>query len=297
MELHLLLSKIMRIKIKDFRNFKIFFIFIFFVVFAVSSALIQTRTILALEKYQNIDFSRTDSDSIITKKYNSQDTSDYDELIKQIQAMHGEIELLQHRQDEIMNKLDVLEKSIKTYDIKTDELNLQHSQNLNITKEENITDRELSVKKTYEEEISPEEQYQKAYIKLRKISIQTEDEFKKNIKEVENEFNQFISTYPKHPLVSNAYYWLGQISSKRKDYAQAIRYYIKGYESNPKKNRAQDNLIGMVDNFTITKQIDAACGTMSKFFSEFPTPKENLKNKIRNLEKKLHCQKLDKKDS
>jgi tol-pal system protein YbgF len=56
------------------------------------------------------------------------------------------------------------------------------------------------------------------------------------------EFLDFIATYPKHPLVANAQYWIGEAYYAQRDYRQAITEFAKVSVTAPGSAKAGDAL-------------------------------------------------------
>ncbi len=64
-----------------------------------------------------------------------------------------------------------------------------------------------------------------------------------NYDAAQTEFDKFLKTYPNHPLVENAQYWLGETHYVRNQYDQAARVFAQGYQQFPKGKKAADNLL------------------------------------------------------
>lgn len=88
-------------------------------------------------------------------------------------------------------------------------------------------------------------------------------------------FDQFITAYPKHPLIPNAKYWLGESFYVQGQYDKASRIFAEGYQLYPKSPKAADNLLklGMsLAGLGSTKEACVAYAQVKKEFSTGATP-------------------------
>lgn len=217
------------------------------------------------------------SEEGVSGGYDTDGGSEYDALLKQVKALRGEMELLQHDYSEIKQRMSALEESVKH--------STQHVQEYTHT----TTDLKEAVVSNTQNSKTYDEEYKRAYSILQHTLSSTSSDTEERLKESEAAFLSFVKQHPKHHLVSNAYYWLGQIAAEQKEYSAATKYYLQGYKSSPKGDRAQDNLLKMAGVLAITKQKSAACITLDKLKVEFSDLKKGVQNKSAELRKKLNC--------
>jgi len=72
-------------------------------------------------------------------------------------------------------------------------------------------------------------------------------------------FEAFVKKYRNDPLIANAYYWLGESYYVRSEFTQAADNFRKGFEADPKSQKAPDNLLKLGLSLGALKQKDQAC--------------------------------------
>jgi tol-pal system protein YbgF len=72
-------------------------------------------------------------------------------------------------------------------------------------------------------------------------------------------FTKFISTYPKHRLVGNAYYWLGETYYVENNYTSAAESFKSGFESKTDGIKAADNLYKLAKSLLNMNKKNEAC--------------------------------------
>lgn len=91
----------------------------------------------------------------------------------------------------------------------------------------------------------------------------------KKYSEAATSFDDFVKKYPKDPLVSNAYYWLGESYYARGDYTRSAEGFRKGFESNPQGQKAPDNLLKLAMSLEKIKRMNDACVVLKQVTSKF----------------------------
>lgn len=82
-------------------------------------------------------------------------------------------------------------------------------------------------------------------------------------------FDSFIRQYPKHALVGNAKYWLGETHYVRGNYEQASRIFAEGYKEFPKGSKAPDNLLKLGMSLAGSGNKQDACVAFLQLKTEF----------------------------
>lgn len=225
-----------------------------------------------------------------TAYYDSDNSDIYEELLKQIRILRGDIELLRHEQEEMKKNFAELEKHYK-HDVLPLGLDAvdKVKQDTAIVDVSSEGHPKNNLKNSVVQQNTPEELYQSAYANLRRASNVDNSDAEKSFEDAVNKFEEFVKLYPTHPLVSNAYYWLGQIHTEKHNYANAIKCYMQGYKSAPKGGRATDNLIKLAEMLAANNQKSAACTTLEKLNKEFKNLKKSVKSQSDSLKSKLRC--------
>ena len=90
-------------------------------------------------------------------------------------------------------------------------------------------------------------------------------------------FTAFTKTYPKDPLIGNAYYWLGETWYVRHDYIKAADDFRLGYEAMPGGPKAADNLLRLALSMNALKKNKEACIVLKKVVTKFGEASSNMK--------------------
>jgi tol-pal system protein YbgF len=86
-----------------------------------------------------------------------------------------------------------------------------------------------------------------------------------------NGFEEFIKTYPDHPLVANATYWLGESYYAQGEFEKAARVFAEGYKKYPKSPKVADSLLKMGMSLGGAGKTKEACVTLQQLKKEFPS--------------------------
>ncbi|XVN42053.1 MAG: tol-pal system protein YbgF [Candidatus Rickettsia vulgarisii] len=117
----------------------------------------------------------------------------------------------------------------------------------------------------------------------------------KNLSDAEEKFAEFLKKYPNSPLVSNAYFWYGDIFYQNKMFDKAAINYLKGYKQSPKGDKASDSLLKSALSLGELKKNKEACSILGKLETEFPNRTSASKKRAADAEIKYGCNKQGKK--
>ncbi|MCX7829757.1 MAG: tol-pal system protein YbgF [Acidobacteria bacterium] len=157
-------------------------------------------------------------------------------LQKKYEALSAELLSLNKKLEIIENKIDGLQRSSQTADIRVDLDTLKiEIEKLNSAVSEIKTLQSYSSLKSSQDENkspissapleeTPEKLYQSAY----------SDYIQGRFQLALSGFQKFAETYPSHPLVENCYYWIGECYYGIKDYDKAKEYLEKVMSAYPK---------------------------------------------------------------
>jgi tol-pal system protein YbgF len=98
-------------------------------------------------------------------------------------------------------------------------------------------------------------------------------------------FSDFINAYPGTPLVSNAYYWLGESYMNLKNYDKAIVSFQEVIDKYPKSDKASRALLSQADAFNSIKDAKSSKTVLKKVIELYPKTEEAAiaERKLRNL--------------
>lgn len=87
-------------------------------------------------------------------------------------------------------------------------------------------------------------------------------------------FKQFMGAYPKHPLASNAQYWLGETYYVQGDYHEAARLFAQDYQNYPQGGKASASLLKLGMALSKLGKKGDACLSFAQLKKEFPNTAE-----------------------
>lgn len=109
--------------------------------------------------------------------------------------------------------------------------------------------------------------YEKAY----------EHYLKRKFATAESSFRGFIRRYPRHELVGQAQYWLGETFYVRNKYRQAARAFVIGYRKFPKNRKAPETLLKLSMSLRHLGDKAQSCATLEKLSKEYPKASKGVK--------------------
>lgn len=101
---------------------------------------------------------------------------------------------------------------------------------------------------------------------------------------------QFVTRYPDHALVGNAYYWLGETYYVRRDYVQAADSFRRGYEALPTGPKAADNILKLGMSLNAMDKKTEACVVFSQVSVQFPSASSAINQKVEREKNRIGCQ-------
>lgn len=111
----------------------------------------------------------------------------------------------------------------------------------------------------------------------------------KNYSGAASKFDEFVRKYPKDPLTSNAYYWLGESYYARGDYTRAAEGFRKGFESNPQGQKAPDNLLKLAMSLDNIKRTSEACIVLGQIVSKYGDSAPRTKERADAERSRMQC--------
>lgn len=126
---------------------------------------------------------------------------------------------------------------------------------------------------------SPKEQYDYAFSLLRKRDYQAS----------ETALRAFIEKYPNNQLSGNAMYWMGETFYVRKDYTEAARIFLDGYQRFPKGAKAADNLLKLAKSLSEIGEKKSACASYKELLKAFPKASSRMLSAAKNEVSRLKC--------
>ena len=97
-------------------------------------------------------------------------------------------------------------------------------------------------------------------------------------------FSTFIDSYGATPLVSNAYYWIGESYMNLKNYDKAILYFQETIDKYPKSEKAPRALLSQAEAFRLTNDKKSSITILKRVIELYPKTEEAIiaERRLRN---------------
>jgi tol-pal system protein YbgF len=107
--------------------------------------------------------------------------------------------------------------------------------------------------------------------------------------EAQHKLQDFVNNYPESPLISNAYYWLGETYYSQSRFDKSSIYFLRGYKKSPTGPKAAPNLFKLALSLGKLKKPKEACATFTTLRSSFPNVSSSMQRKIKDELAKMSC--------
>ena len=107
--------------------------------------------------------------------------------------------------------------------------------------------------------------------------------------DAEKSFQDFLKNHPKHRLVENAKYWLGESYYARGKFQEAAVAFAEAYQEFPKGAKAPDNLLKLSMSLGSLGKKEDACTTLNELTKKFPAATAVTRNRAEQQKKTLGC--------
>lgn len=84
-------------------------------------------------------------------------------------------------------------------------------------------------------------------------------------------FDEFLKSFPKHPLSDNARYWLGEIYYTEKNFPLALKEFQRVVDDYPEENKAPDALLKISLTYIELAEHEKARDTLKKLIGDYPS--------------------------
>lgn len=129
--------------------------------------------------------------------------------------------------------------------------------------------------KNYNDNLSPEDQFQAAFDNIRS----------KNWDKARELFTNFINNNASNQLSGSAHYWLGELYILENKFRDAALVFAEGYQNYPNSIKAPDMLYKLAISLYEVQKINESCKTLEKLIGDFPKSKfiKNAKKDLNNF--------------
>lgn len=193
-------------------------------------------------------------------------------LEEQIRDLTGKLEEANHKNQELLNKIENLQKDI---DFRFDEMKGKNSSG-----KQNVNSETTTKKQYTEKEIN--EQYEDAF------SVLKDGDYEK----AEISLKEFIKEFENHQLAGNAYYWLGETYLAIDNKDSAALNFLYSYKKFPKGNKASTALYKLGVTLGKIGKKKEACDSLKKLIETYPKLQTEIKTGATSEIKNLACNKI-----
>ena len=209
---------------------------------------------------------RQETDVRLSKMSNENDA-----MSKQVISMYSAMESRDDKIKDLMGKIDELEYQIRTYWAETKSA-------LGASKKPD----DKSFGQTTQMQKPGQQAVDVKYEDMYKDAFET---FQKGrYEEAIKSFSTFIDSYGATPLVSNAYYWIGESYMNLKNYDKAILYFQETIDKYPKSEKAPRALLSQAEAFRLTNDKKSSITILKRVIELYPKTEEAIiaERRLRN---------------
>ncbi len=175
------------------------------------------------------------------------------------------------------NKSKILKIETDTDKVDENSLGTLKISSLDESAESNDVKVDGNSEKILTDNLSPEDQFQLAFDKIRK----------KEYEQAKILLGDFIKNNSENQLSGSAHYWLGELFLLEKNNREAALILAEGYQKFPKSVKAPDILYKLSEALFEINKNQEACKTLTKLIKDFPNHK--LKNKSQVKQTQESC--------
>ena len=187
---------------------------------------------------------------------------------ERISKLQGMIEITDHNNKVLENKINMLTKDI---DFMFSKINPP------ATAEEKIKANDTTKQKN--DFATPEQHYNYGF------NLFNQGKYS----DAEGIFNDFIEKNPKHKLIAEAYYWLGESYYKLKFYTDAANAFSLSFEASPKGVKSTASLLKLAMSLNKSGRKDEACIIIKQVSGHLGKKSKSIKKQAITEQKNMQC--------
>jgi tol-pal system protein YbgF len=174
---------------------------------------------------------------------------------------------------ELRIKIESMECDIQNLSVQIKNMEANHSNNSAI-----VNVQKSPLQKNYDEE---KQDYDLALLALKDSDY----------KIAEQRFKKFIDDYHDSSLLSNIYFWYGELYFRQGDFENAGIYFLKGYRKFPLGIKSADSLLKLALSLDKLNKPKETCKIIEKLQKEFKERSLSSNQKEKEIIEKNNCQK------
>ncbi len=111
----------------------------------------------------------------------------------------------------------------------------------------------------------------------------------KQYEQAEMAFRQFLQSHPRHALVPDAIFWLGESYFQRTRHREAAEQFLKVSTEHAKAAKAPDAMLKLGVSLNALGARDQACATFAELERKFPQAPNNVRQGVEREQKRARC--------
>lgn len=105
----------------------------------------------------------------------------------------------------------------------------------------------------------------------------------------ENQFRQFVESFPDNSQAPDATYWLGETLIQRAAFGEAAEVLLEGFERYPTSSRAPDLLLNLGIALHGAGEFDTACRTYGEVLRRYPDSTQAFRERVTAEQARAGC--------
>jgi tol-pal system protein YbgF len=105
----------------------------------------------------------------------------------------------------------------------------------------------------------------------------------------EQEFRQYIDSYPSSSRAADANFWLGEALYSQGKYNDAAKTFLNAHQKYSTSEKAPEMLLKLGMSLAALDNKDTACATLREVTKRYPKASKPVTNKVASEEKRLAC--------
>ena len=107
--------------------------------------------------------------------------------------------------------------------------------------------------------------------------------------QAEQEFTQYLSTFPEGARVADASFWLGEAQYSQGKFNEAAKTFLNAHQTYGKSTKAPEMLLKLGMSLAALDNSGTACATLGEVTKRYPQAPRSVLSKVSSEQKRLRC--------
>lgn len=220
--------------------------------------------------------------------------SHYDQKIEdleyQLRQVTGQLEVMTHRLKQMQEKMELMTRDYAERLQNLEGRRMSSNQVAPSQQTQNVAQKENKAPNFQVQQVSrndvklPDGMSKEQYNYARSFLLSSDYD------KAEVAFKQFIEKNTNSPLISNAYYWLGETYYVRNKYKDAISTFAEGYKKFPRSNKAPGSLLKLGMSLKAINRPNDACKAFKQIQKHSSKASKNILKMAKKQQIASGCQ-------